>query len=478
MSNMGSVALVCFRRDLRLADNPALRAAVDSGLELLPVFIWDAEFQEKLGSASKWWLHHSLVSLKKSLNEMGSDLRIEVGQSSAVLARLCRDFEVTQVIVNKRYEPDAIKDDLEVKKALPKSVSYIEFKGHLLWEPDEVRNLSGQPYKVYTAFWNAIQKLRPPAPVLPAPKKITSPLELFAKSKSVEDLKLLPTLPWDKNFYSEWTPGEHGAHKNLNAFNKKTITDYRESRNIPSVHGTSSLSPYMAWGEISSRQIWHAVLKSKKGPYLSEGEKTYLKEIVWREFSHHLLFHFPFLVSKPLREEFLKFPWKKNEALLKKWQRGQTGFPIVDAGMRELWHTGWMHNRVRMIVASFLIKNLMIHWKSGAEWFWDTLVDADVPNNTLSWQWVAGCGVDASPFFRIFNPVLQGEKFDPNGDYVKKWCPELKGLPKNLVHTPSSVDAGVLAAAGVRLGDNYPKPCVDLKLSRDLALQAFKELRK
>jgi deoxyribodipyrimidine photo-lyase len=328
----------------------------------------------------------------------------------AALEKLIKETGATRVVWNRRYEPAVVRRDEKIKRTLTKRGIRVEdFNGALLYEPGTVKTGAGKPYQVFTPFWRACTSMPPPPKPLAAPKKIPAP-EKFPSSETIESLSLLPKIKWDAVFSDEWEPGEAGAQRALKKF-LRDADAYPTARDIPSKIGTSRLSPHLHFGEISPRQIWHA----------AERHSVFIKELGWREFAHHLLFHFPHTAERPLRPAFEKFPWQKNSALLKAWQRGKTGYPIVDAGMRELWKIGWMHNRVRMIVASFLVKDLRISWLEGARWFWDTLVDADLANNTLGWQWSAGCGADAAPYFRIFSPTSQAEKFDPNGAYVKKW---------------------------------------------------------
>jgi len=465
-----SATILWFRQDLRLSDNPALDAAVARGGPIIPLYIFapEEEGEWPAGGASKWWLHQSLHALGADLESLGSKLIIRCGKSLAVLQALIDETGADAVYWNRRYEPRIIERDTEVKSALRSAKIETEsFNAALLFEPWEVANLSKAPYKVFTPYYRACLKKKFIAPTK-RPSAIETPKK-FPKSMALKALSLEPKIPWDKGMRATWRPGEKGAKAEMARFLSGTQKGYEETRNLPAVLGTSRLSPHLHFGELSPREIWQASKKAGSG----EGSETYRKEIIWREFAHHLLFHFPHTTEKPLRPEFEHFPWRKNKKELRAWQKGQTGYPIVDAGMRELWVTGWMHNRVRMIVASFLIKDLLVAWQEGAAWFWDTLVDADLANNTLGWQWTAGCGADAAPFFRIFNPTSQGEKFDPEGEYVKKWCPELNGLPKKWLHRPWEAPAEVLQAAKLKLGMDYPAPIVDHSEKRDEALEAF-----
>jgi deoxyribodipyrimidine photo-lyase len=390
-------SILWFRLDLRLADNPALAAAVKRGA-VVPVFVWAPEEEGAWppGAASRWWLHHSLQSLASDLG----GLVIRRGPSLDALRQLVKETGATAVFWNRRYEPALIARDTKVKQALLADGLKIEsFNSALLFEPWELK-----PYKVFTPFYRTcLAKGIPPART---PRRAVRVVP--AASLQLDELKLLPKLNWATGFH--WQPGEAGARAQLRQF---TPTGYRTNRDLPAVAGTSCLSPHLHFGEISPRQVWHAVANA-----------DYRRQLIWREFAHHLLYHFPHTAEKPLRPDFENFPWRKDAKALKAWQRGRTGYPLVDAGMRELWTTGWMHNRVRMVAASFLVKDLLIPWQQGAKWFWDTLVDADLANNTLGWQWVAGCGADAAPFFRIFNPATQAEKFDPQNTYIRRWVKE------------------------------------------------------
>jgi deoxyribodipyrimidine photo-lyase len=424
------------------------------------------------GGASRWWLHHSLTALVSDLTALGVPLVLRRGPAREVVPQVAHASRATLVVAARGYEPwaDALERDLKAQLAAD-GVDFKRYAGHLLFEPDAVRNKAGEPFKVYSPFWRCVSQLDVRAPE-PAPTSLRAVTTKIA-SDLLADWALLPTKPdWASGFEPEWTPGAAGAEQRLHQFLDAAVHDYATRRNEPGVQGTSRLSPHLHFGEISPATCWHAAL-ARSGGRMTKGVETFLKEIVWREFAYHLIHQFPDLPSKPFRSEFARFPWSPNAKLLRAWQTGRTGYPIVDAGMRELWQTGWMHNRVRMIVASFLIKDLLIPWQQGEAWFWDCLVDADIANNAASWQWVAGCGADAAPYFRIFNPVKQGQQYDPDGAYVRRFVPELAALPDAHLHAPWDAPANVLAAAGVILGKTYPDPIVDHAEARDRALAAF-----
>lgn len=476
---MKEVSLVWHRLDLRLADNPALVAAAKRGV-VIPVFIHAPE-EEALwspGGASLWWLHQSLAAHDAALREIGSRLIIRRGPTLETLQALVKETGATAVFWNRRYEPVVTGRDTQIKTMLRAAGLLVEsFNGALLHEPWTIQNQSKKPFQVFTPFWKHCLTKPDPETPLAALKKLAAP-EQWPKSLALEELALEPKIKWAEGMRSAWQPGETGASKMLGEFLKNAFADYTDKRNRPDLRGTSRLSPHLHFGEISPRQIWHGVRQFAEKRGISTWRSSqYLTEVGWREFAHHLLHHFPHTPTEPLREDFKKFPWRKDAAFLKAWQKGQTGYPIVDAGMRELWTTGWMHNRVRMIVASLLVKDLLLSWREGAAWFWDTLVDADLAQNTLGWQWTAGCGADAAPYFRVFNPVSQGEKFDPRGDYVRKWCSELARLPDEWLHQPDKAPPEVLARAGVVLGKNYPAPIVSHAIAREVALEAFAKLK-
>lgn len=465
--------LLWLRKDLRLADHPALRAAADSGRPVIPVYIHSPEEEGAWapGGASRWWLHHSLTAFHGALQKKNSRLIVRRGKALPVLRALCKESGAGAVYWTRRYEPQIMERDQIVKETLRgDKIEAESFNGSLLFEPWTVKNLQGSPYKVYTAFWNKVLTLELPRDLLPAPATIAAPAQ-WPESLPLAQLRLLPEIPWDKGFYNSWQPGEKGAQKALRGFSESAVLAYGMERDRPDHCGTSRLSPHLHFGEISSLQAWKAFPKNTK-------TQGYLRQIMWREFAYYLLYHFPETPLSPLRAEFSRFHWEKNPALLRAWQKGKTGYPIVDAGMRELWQTGWMHNRVRMIAASFLVKDLLLAWQEGAAWFWDTLADADLANNTMGWQWVAGCGADAAPFFRIFNPVLQGKKFDPDGNYVRRWVPELAALPAAWIHEPWQAPREILRTAGVSLGKNYPLPVIDHAQARMRALLRLDKIKQ
>lgn len=474
--------ILWFRQDLRLQDNAALHAALALGGPVLPVYIHDeaGEGDWPAGGASRWWLHHSLAALDASLKTRGSRLLLTRGDSSKILTDLVAATGAKSVYWNRRYEPTVIARDKVIKAEFGAAgVEAKSFNSALLFEPHTIANKQGNPFQVFTPFWKhcLTQAVAEPVAIkagdFAAPSKWPASLEL-------DELGLLPAIKWDAGFYEAWQPGEEGAKKQLKTFVVRAMEDYSDTRNFPAAAGTSRLSPHLHFGEIGPRQIWAAAkaLSTDSGVFPpSRGAQVFLSEIGWREFAHHLLFHFPHTPTQPLREDFNRFPWADDSdgAMLRAWQRGQTGYPIVDAGMRELWHTGWMHNRVRMVVASFLVKHLRLPWQRGAEWFWDALVDADLAQNTLGWQWSAGCGADAAPYFRIFAPVTQGERFDSAGDYVRRWVPEIAKLPDKFLHAPWTAPENIRAFAGIE--GHYPDPIVDHAKAREEALAAFKQLR-
>ncbi len=467
-----------------MQDNPALHAAVARGGPIVPLYVLDdaGEGRWPLGGAARWWLHHSLAALDGALRERGSRLVLARGEAAAVLRDVTRATEARALFWNRRYEPAAIARDAKIKTEFAAAgLDVKSFSASLLNEPHTITNKQGRPFQVFTPYWRHCLTLPVATPVKLSAGALP-PVPVGLRALELAELELLPRIPWDAAFGATWQPGEERATKRLRAFAARALADYADARDVPALSGTSMLSPALHFGEISPRQIWAAVkaLSRESGVFPpSNGARVFLSEIGWREFAYHLLFHFPSTPELPLREEFARFPWADDASgeKLRAWQRGRTGYPIVDAGMRQLWRIGWMHNRVRMIVASFLVKHLRLPWQHGAAWFWDTLVDADLASNTLGWQWSAGCGADAAPYFRIFAPVWQGKKFDEQGDYVRRWVPELAKLPVEHLHAPWEAPAEVLAAAGVSLGENYPRPMVDHTAARNEALAALKRLR-
>lgn len=462
-----SPIIVWFRRDLRLADNPALLAAVESRRPIVPVYIHAPEEEApwQPGGAARWWLHHSLESLARRLDTFGARLVIRTGPSLEALRELLRETDARAVHFNRLYEPACrVRDERVAEKLEADGVQVRSFNAALLHEPWTIRTKSGDPYRVFTPFWRACQSEFAPAQPQGAPRRIATPAA-WPRSEPIGRLGLLPAVDWAAGLRAQWTPGEEGARRQLRRFLDGALTSYHDGRNRPDREGTSRLSPHLHWGEIGPRQVYHAVAERVRG----RAAQAYLAELGWREFAHHLLHHFPHTAEKPLYEKFAAFPWRRSKKDLAAWQRGRTGYPIVDAGMRELWRTGWMHNRVRMIVASFLVKDLRLPWQEGARWFWDTLVDADLASNTLNWQWAAGCGADAAPYFRIFNPVLQGRKFDPAGEYVRRHVTELRDHSARTIHSPWESGDG---ARG------YPPPMVDHKQAREEALAAYEAVRR
>jgi deoxyribodipyrimidine photo-lyase len=442
-------ALCWFRLDLRLSDNPVLDAAAESGYKITPVFIWapEEEGDWSPGAASRWWLHRSLQSLDTELRRRGSGLVLRRGPSLNALKRLIRETGARAVFWNRRYEPDLRRRDTAIQKKLESDgLKVATYNSALLFEPEEIRTSSGGPFRVFTPFWKAcLASAGPDFSRNPPPVGWSRDLP---ESDALDSFRLEPEIDWAGGLRDSWQPGESGAWKLLQRFVDSSIETYADKRDFPALSGTSRLSPHLHFGEVSPRRIRAACVRKS-----SKTSGDFLRQLGWREFAYHLLYHYPDTPDKPLRSQYAQFPWRRDPKRLKQWQRGRTGFPIVDAGMRELWTTGWMHNRVRMIVGSFLVKHLMVSWTEGARWFWDTLVDADLANNTLGWQWTAGCGADAAPYFRIFNPTLQAARFDPQESYIRNWIPEL-GTPE------------------------YPEPILDHRAARQRALETFARIKR
>ncbi len=462
-----------FRQDLRIQDNPSLHEAAKNGL-VLPIYIFDDKnaHEHCMGAASRWWLHHSLQALNTSLK---GKLVVCVGDPKKILIDFVQEHNVKAIYWNRCYEPWRIVRDKKIKKILAAHNTEAQsFNGSLLWEPWEVLKKDNTAYKVFTPYYRN-GCINAPAPREPSPEpKNMSLHEVSTKQLSIDDLKLLPIIRWDRSLASHWKIGEIAALKKLERFTGNRLENYKQGRNFPALNSVSRLSPHLHFGEISPNQVWYAAKDNQESDDLDH----FLSEMAWREFSHSLLYHFPELPRKNLQSKFDNFPWLENKEYLHAWQTGQTGHPLVDAGMRELWQTGYMHNRVRMVVGSFLVKNLLLHWHHGEKWFWDCLLDADLANNSASWQWTAGCGADAAPYFRVFNPSTQGQKFDPEGEYTRHFVPELKDLPAKYLFSPWQASEDILQKAGVKLGENYPNPIVDLKLSRLRALAAFQSLKQ
>jgi deoxyribodipyrimidine photo-lyase len=436
MSGTTATTLVWLRHDLRLDDQPALAAAAARG-RVVPVFVFAPEEEApwQPGSASRWWLHHSLASLSRDLAAAGSRLVIRKGPSLDTLRALARETKATHVCWSRRYEPAIVARDTVIKRSLSDDGLVAESHGGLLYEPVQVATKEGKPYQVFTPFWKALLARDEPAEPLARPASFAPPAK-WPRSDPLEALDLLPAIDWAGTMRETWQPGEAGAAARLEGFLGRALATYGHDRDRPDHDGTSCLSPHLHFGEISPRRVWHAVrgaVGGRPAASLTGSPEVYLRELGWREFAHHLLYHFPHTPDAPLRADYARFPWATDPVGLAAWQRGRTGFGIVDAGMRQLWATGWMHNRVRMIVASFLVKDLRISWLEGARWFWDTLVDADLASNTLGWQWAAGCGADAAPYFRIFNPDSQEAKFDPDGHYVRRWAGPESERPERIV---------------------------------------------
>jgi len=455
-----------FRQDLRTEDNPGLLGAAQAGT-VVPIYILP---QQSLGAANRFWLHHSLKALNNSLDQK---LSVFEGAPLEILLKLVKLFEISDVFWNRCYEPWQIHQDQKVEQQLVKEgIKVHTSNGFLLWEPWTILKGDQTPYKVFSPYYKK-GCLNGPTPRLPLPKPSNLKLHAHTHSDSISKLNLLPKIRWDQKIKPYWEIGETGALKKLNQFLKNGLSFYKEGRDYPSREVVSRLSPYLHFGEISPNKIWHAVVKTTN----DNNSEQFLSELAWREFSYYLLYHFPDLPNKNFQTKFDKFPWVWKSKHLESWQKGQTGYPLIDAGMRQLILEGYMHNRVRMIVASFLVKNLLIHWKLGQDWFAEYLVDADLASNSASWQWVAGSGVDAAPYFRIFNPITQGEKFDPEGEYTCHFIPELARLPKKYLFCPWEAPKDVLKKAQVELGKTYPLPILDLKESRARALEALEQCK-
>lgn len=465
-------SIVWFRNDLRTEDNPALNAAARSGAPIIALYVLEETKELRtMGAAWRWWLSGSLHTLAEKLLARGVPLVLRRGDPKKIVADVARSENAGTVFWSRRYEAAEAKLDTQIEKHLLANDCAVEtLNASLLNEPWSIESKAGGPIRVFTPYFKASEERGNPRDVAGTPRKLNA--AKAPKSEKLDDWKLEPSKPdWASDMNSAWTRGEDGAQERLKDFLAEALKGYADHRDRPAIDGTSRLSPYLAHGEISPHQIAAAL------PARGRDAEKYRAELGWREFSYHLLHHFPDLPRKNFQRRFDAFPWRDDNKALKRWQRGLTGYPIVDAGMRQLWRTGWMHNRVRMVCASFLIKHLLLDWRLGEAWFWDTLVDADHANNAASWQWVAGSGADAAPYFRVFNPVLQGEKFDPDGSYVRNFVPEIAGLPNDFIHKPWAASPLELAAGGVTLGKTYPEPIVDHQQARERALSAFQSLK-
>ncbi len=470
--------VVWFRDDLRLSDHPALHAAAKAGVPVICVYVLDETAGRPPGGAARWWLARSLRALASDLAARGGRLLLRKGEAAKVISDLARASQAAAVYWNEIAQAPHQVVEKQLEAALTKlGIASQSFPGDLLVSPSAIRNKDGRGLRVFTPFWRRVLALGDPPKPLPAPKELRPGPDLG--SDALASYHLEPGRPdWAGGLRESWTPSEASAQTRLNDFLNGVVRGYAGVRDRPDQAGTSRLSPHLRFGEISPRQIWHAARFAAAGdPTLAPGIDKFLSELGWREFCRHLLFDNPDLATRNLQASFDAFPWRRDEPALRAWQRGRTGYPIVDAGLRELWHSGVMHNRVRMVAASFLVKHLLVDWREGEGWFWDTLVDADFGSNPANWQWVAGCGADAAPYFRVFNPQLQGEKFDPDGAYIRRWVPELARLPEKLIHQPWRATPIELASAGVELGVTYPRVIVDHKAGRERALAAYAKTR-
>jgi deoxyribodipyrimidine photo-lyase len=475
MAKRDGTAILWFRQDLRLADHPALHAALAAAGHVVPVYVLDTDTPGVWapGGASKWWLHHSLAALADSLASAGATLVLRQGDPAQIIPALAAEAGAATVHAGVAHEPWWRRQDEAIAGTLKSAGrKLVRHRVSTLFDPWNIRTKTGGIYGMYTPFARAVQAGPAPEKPLPAPSRI--PGMDGVATDLLADWHLLPSTPdWAGGLRDTWQHGEAAARARLKQFLANAANAYGTGRNLPGKSGTSALSPYLHFGEISPNTVWHAALAHGD----NAGVQTYLSELIWRDFNAYLLWHNPALPDAPLREDFAQFPWRHDKKALRAWQRGQTGVPIVDAGMRQLWQTGWMHNRVRMIVGSYLTKHLLLHWRDGEDWFWDTLVDADLASNAGNWQWTAGCGVDSQPYFRVFNPVTQGEKFDQDGTYVRRFVPEIAALPDRFLHAPWDAPPEILRGAGVRLGVTYPTPMIELAEGRNRALEAYRAIR-
>lgn len=470
-------AIIWFRDDLRLADNPALEFATARNRAIIPIFIFETNIPKhaQLGGAQKWMLHFALKSFGSNIESLGAELIIRKGDPGQILQEFVANHGATSIYWNRRYTSHGIDCDKKIGNWLThNNVETRSFRGCLLHEPSRLLTAAGSSFKVYSPFWRAFERCPPPRPAYAKPGQIIGVKGI--ETLAVDDLGLLPSSPdWADGLRETWVPTEEGAQKCLSEFISNGLAGYSKGRDVPAMNKISRLSPYLRFGLISPYQIWHSAIEAEAP---QEDKLKFCKELVWREFAYHQMYHFNELGWSNFNTRFDRFPWLTESAYVKAWELGKTGYPLVDAGMRELWHTGYMHNRVRMVAASFLVKHLLVDWRVGERWFWDTLVDADSASNAASWQWVAGSGADAAPYFRIFNPVIQGKKFDPDGTYVRKWVPELSRLPEKFIHEPWLAPLDMQKVAGLQMGQTYPFPIVDHKTARNRALDAYKNLKK
>ncbi|MDX2473513.1 MAG: deoxyribodipyrimidine photo-lyase [Candidatus Krumholzibacteria bacterium] len=472
-----SAIIVWFRRDLRLLDNPALSHACQSGRPVVPVFVLEdwllAAGPEGLGAASRWWLHQQLADLAQNLAAKGLPLILRRGPAGSVLAELAGQCGAREVVWNRLHEPETVRQDSLTADHLHQAgLETQAFADGLMAEPGCLLTGSETPFQVFTPFYRKFRQTHHVAEPLASPTS-WKPFPETLDSLDLPALGLEPKHSWAEGLKNQWPVGEEAARQRWEKFRASGLQKYVQQRDIPGCEGTSRLSCDLHFGAISVKHLWHQGLRGS-----GAAAEDFLRQLVWREFAHHLLHHYPHTTTENLRPSFANFAWDGDPALLQAWQRGQTGYPLVDAGMRQLWTTGWMHNRVRMVVASFLVKHLLLPWQWGAAFFQETLVDYDCANNTFGWQWSAGCGADAAPFFRIFNPTLQSRKFDPEGQYIRRWVPELKDLPAKILHDPASTSAGLLKNWDFELGRDYPHPVVDHKQARQRALDSYRLMRE